>query len=317
MTKKTYRWIIIGGAVFLTIAFIGAVILSVRSTRKASAAGEGVQVSVYDSQVYSYSPIVYSIDGEYGFQSYGENCVFTFYTSESSAGGIVKCQMNTNYSTSANQIDLSTENQQKKDISVRMYTNAQDGSPTDDKVTGIKSNAGDYLPEYYTVTTKRTGKCTLAQIQSSNVYYKRTSMQDDAGTWEITFVFADGNILFSFPSNLRGYGTGSFLMETRVANLNIDTSVIQNNAYNSGFQAGVNSQQPKINSAREEGYNSGYAAGVQQTSSLGDILLGIGGVPFETLQSIFDFDLLGINISSLVMSILTAAIAIWIVKLFI
>lgn len=313
MTKINKKWTIVIAIMFIAIC----VVCSVFITKKVKATNEGVKVSIYDSQTYSYSPIVYSIDGEFGFQSYGENCIFTFYTGENSAGGTIKCQMNTNYITSANQINLSTENQQRKDISVRMYTNAQDGSPTDDKVTGIISGAGNYLPEYYTVTAKRTGKCTLAQIQSSNVYYKRTSMQDNAGAWEITFVFADGNILFSFPCNLRGYGTGSFLMETRVANLNIDTGAIQNNAYNSGFQAGVNSQQPEINSAREEGYNSGYAAGAQQTSSLGNILLGIGGVPFETLQSILDFDLLGINISSLVMSILTAAIAIWIVKLFI
>lgn len=88
-------------------------------------------------------------------------------------------------------------------------------------------------------------------------------------------------------------------------------------SYNNGYIAGQESMKGAINIAREEGYKSGYTAGAQQASSLGNILLGIGGVPFETLQSILDFDLLGINISSLVMSILTAAIAIWIVKLFI
>ena len=88
-------------------------------------------------------------------------------------------------------------------------------------------------------------------------------------------------------------------------------------SYNQGYISGQNSMQGEIKSARDEGYNAGYAAGAQQTSSLGNILLGIGGVPFETLQSILNFDLLGINISSLVMSILTAAIAIWIVKIFI
>lgn len=103
------------------------------------------------------------------------------------------------------------------------------------------------------------------------------------------------------------------ILENRPEGSNLD---FQGN-YQAGYQNGVQSQQPAINSARKEGYSSGYAAGAQQASSLGNILLGIGGVPFETLQSIFDFDLLGINISSLVMSILTAAIAIWIVKLFI
>lgn len=112
----------------------------------------------------------------------------------------------------------------------------------------------------------------------------------------------------------------NFFADSETRDIIIETRTTENaesNAYDQGYIAGANSQRPAINEARQEGYNSGYAAGVQQTSSLGDILLGIGGVPFETLQSIFDFDLLGINISSLIMSILTAAIAIWIVKLFI
>nr|DAP12898.1 MAG TPA: hypothetical protein [Inoviridae sp.] len=141
------------------------------------------------------------------------------------------------------------------------------------------------------------------------------------GTWTTplsmytaTFCFGSDTsnmIAVSFPTTAV-LMSGTFL-ENRPEGSNLD---FQGN-YQAGYQNGVQSQQPIINSARKEGYNSGYAAGAQQTSSLGNILLGIGGVPFETLQSIFDFDLLGINISSLVMSILTAAIAIWIVKLFI
>lgn len=159
---------------------------------------------------------------------------------------------------------------------------------------------------YSYVQVTRSGKSTSNYVYTQSIYFYY------GGTNNTTYV----SISYTCPNIWAqqiedNTESTSIVIEYRANPGSNETS------YNQGYTNGQNSMQTAINSARDEGYNSGYAAGSQQASSLGSILLGIGGVPFETLQSIFDFDLLGINISSLVMSILTAAIAIWIVKLFI
>ena len=60
---KIKKWQAVAITSIFAIALALCTILTTREMRRASAASEGVQVSIYDSQTYSYSPIVYSIDG--------------------------------------------------------------------------------------------------------------------------------------------------------------------------------------------------------------------------------------------------------------
>lgn len=288
MIKKTYRWLVIGSAVFLTITFIGAVILSTRSTRKASA--DTVNQIQYLTQWYSMN--IYAAG-----DSKNENVTFSIrltrqdtgtYTIAISTRGTLPLLIE---AQGTGNIDYSRSISAPSGYTFTLQLNAF----LNDQIWGGIQTADVMIIQ--SVSTPYT------YTQRINFYFgPRTGQAYVSLSWQCTDIWKN----FFVDSETR-----DIIIEVRT------TENAESNAYDQGYVAGANSQRPAINEARQEGYNKGYAAGMQQTSSLGNILLGIGGVPFETLQSIFDFDLLGVNISSLVMSILTAAIAIWIVKLFI
>ena len=85
-------------------------------------------------------------------------------------------------------------------------------------------------------------------------------------------------------------------------------SNLYNTAYNDGYNAGKN-----------VGYNSGYTTGyekaVKENNSLSGLILSVAEVPFGVIKSMFDFELLGVDIGNLVMSILTACLCIIVVRL--
>lgn len=291
MTKKTYRWLTIGGAVFLTIAFVAAVVLSTRSTKRASAAE--IDESSYITQWYT-------MNTQSGSKIQAARVRFRIRVEKMPTGNY-----SITFSCESGQAYGSINVVGKNDINTSGTFQIGNDSITvkfNSFMTDLFVNGINY--SYVQVTRSGTSTSNYVYTQSIYFYY--------GGTNETTYV----SISYTCPNIWAQQieddpESTSIVVEYRANPGSNETS------YNQGYINGQNSMQGKINSARDEGYNSGYAAGAQQTSSLGNILLGIGGVPFETLQSILDFDLLGVNISSLVMSILTAAIAIWIMKLFI
>ena len=289
MTKKTYRWLTIGGAVFLTIAFVAAVVLSARSTKKASAdAITGIQ---YTTQFYS--PRMYTSGNiRCGTTRFLINIVLNevgqYNVTVSATGG--------NMTGSINMVGTNSTEKQGT-----LYVNNQ---PNSVRLFGFLTNQVMQNPTYAYVMNGRNGAAGSYTYWTRIYFYFGT----ETDTTYIALNWTTDNV---FDKALTDADASTLITEYR------ETRDTASSAYDKGYIDGQNSMTNKINSARDEGYNSGYAAGAQQASSLGNILLGIGGIPFETLQSIFDFDLLGINISALIMSILTAAIAIWIVKLFI
>ena len=173
--------------------------------------------------------------------------------------------------------------------------------------------------DYLTIYIKLSGEITTeTPLYSVTKWYNKENepFKENYGGFITTFYF-DNQITLDFAIE----NTPNTILDEGVYDMGIKTATQDENAYNTGYNTGYNdgvqSQQGNITQAHQQGYNEGYAAGTAGSTNLGNILLSVGGVPFETLKSIFDFDLLGINISSLIMSILTAAVAIWLVKLFI
>ena len=93
-----------------------------------------------------------------------------------------------------------------------------------------------------------------------------------------------------------------------------DVTSAYNQGYNVGFDSGKNTG---YNQGYNIGYNNGVVAGTEQSGVVPQLLLSLGGVPFETLQSILNFEIFGVNISSLAMGLLTCVVVVAVLKRFV
>lgn len=314
MVKINKRWAIIVAIVFVTMCAV-CTIFTARETRKASA-----QEGSYESYTTGYYVVPMAVKTGGSMSSTNWLCNVSMYvqfTLTNKVNGIEVYISVAGFGGGALSAGEYSETNIGGNLETYLHT-VRNGAEY--VVTTIEDDSGlspVYEPSTHTgyVTAKQdTNGVPKIQNLSNCIISVGNTWTTPLSMYTATFYFGSDTsnmIAVSFP--IIAVLPSGTILENRPEGSNLDFQ----GSYQAGYQSGVQSQQPAISSAREEGYNSGYAAGAQQTSSLGNILLGIGGVPFETLQSIFDFDLLGVNISSLVMSILTAAIAIWIVKLFI
>lgn len=90
-----------------------------------------------------------------------------------------------------------------------------------------------------------------------------------------------------------------------------------NNGYEAGYQAGVDSQQQAITDAYNNGYNAGYDAGFSVDSTAATIFSGIlqvGMLPINVLLAIFNFEILGINLSAFISAILTVCLTVIVIR---
>lgn len=288
MIKINKKWAIVIAIVFTAVLTVCTIFVAGRTKKANADTITGIQ---YTTQFYS--PRMYtSGNTRYGTTQFLLNIILNevgqYNITVSATGG--------NMTGSINMVGLNSTEK-----TGTLYINNQ---PNSVRLFGFLTNQVMQNPTYAYVMNGRNG------AENSYTYWTRIYFYFGVET-DTTYIALNWTTDNTFDKALTNANASTLITEYR------ETRDTASSAYDKGYIDGQNSMTGKINSARDEGYSSGYKAGAQQVSSLGNILLGIGGVPFETLQSILDFDLLGINISSLVMSILTAAIAIWIVKLFI
>lgn len=98
-----------------------------------------------------------------------------------------------------------------------------------------------------------------------------------------------------------------------------------NNAFGSadgGYYAGYNTgyydgNTNGYNQGYDTGYSDGYANGIETDTTAFTIfngILSIGMIPVNVFLAMFDFDILGINLSNFVMSLLTVLVTLWIIR---
>ena len=185
-----------------------------------------------------------------------------------------------------------------------------------EQVTSVESQYIDATFSFYEVDfyVQAFGEFKLQNIESSQVILTAGETQIRK---LITRFYAGQNNYMDITMDY--WATGEDVDEVVFETRSISTKNTENNtaSYNQGYADGVQSQQNAIITAEKKGYNNGYKTGVAQASNLGNILLGIGGAPVEMITQMLDFELLGINIANLVMSILTAALCVWVIKMFV
>ena len=102
---------------------------------------------------------------------------------------------------------------------------------------------------------------------------------------------------------------------------NIGYNTGYDNGYIVGYKDGKNVSDNSIyNIGYTNGYNVGYDKGVNYASNGGNTLVGLVGAiftaPVNMLQTIFDFEFLGINLTSFLFSLISLFIVIWLIRKF-
>lgn len=89
------------------------------------------------------------------------------------------------------------------------------------------------------------------------------------------------------------------------------------NGYNNGFTDGASSRDNDVTSAYNDGYNTGYSEGFNTDSTASTIFSGIlqvGMIPVNFFLSIFNFEILGVNLSAFVSAILTVCLTVIVIR---
>lgn len=85
-------------------------------------------------------------------------------------------------------------------------------------------------------------------------------------------------------------------------------------AYASGLDAGQADVQNKVNQAYEEGKAVGISEGISKNNNLLDVIVAIPDRFISTFQTIFNFEILGVNVGGLMITIISLGVVIFIIK---
>lgn len=113
--------------------------------------------------------------------------------------------------------------------------------------------------------------------------------------------------LSSFYDALEWYNTGSLYANLYKSEEFTDFESAVNNAYRNGREVGY-----------AEGRENGFVEGVASANeySFDGLLSSVFDVPVRTFRSLFDFNVLGVNLSQFFLSILTVCVVIGLIRLF-
>lgn len=148
-------------------------------------------------------------------------------------------------------------------------------------------------------------------IEEFNRHFYYTSLLTTKGRI-VTFNFGFNDYDFGFDD---GYLTG--YNEGYNSGYSSGTDYGYNNGYDVGYQAGVDSQQQAITDAYNNGYSAGYNDGFSTDSTTATIFSGIlqvGMLPVNVLLAIFNFEILGINLSAFISAIFTVCLTVIVIR---
>lgn len=146
-----------------------------------------------------------------------------------------------------------------------------------------------------------------------------------------TALWNDSHIVGDYPDYIDGYNAGYTIGYQTAHNEDFDS--VYTNGYNTGYTygnsdgyrtgytEGVNSvdTQSYYLDGVNTGYWNGYAVGYQEgatapTYTFGELFGSIADTPVLIIRGLFDFDFFGINLMTVVLSMFTALIALYIVR---
>lgn len=91
----------------------------------------------------------------------------------------------------------------------------------------------------------------------------------------------------------------------------------RNEGYQNGYADGEKAgSETGYGQGYEIGYNAGYSSGQASSTNLWSYILTIGQAPFEFMKDMLNFEIFGVDIIGLVSSLLTAALVVTIIRIF-
>lgn len=159
---------------------------------------------------------------------------------------------------------------------------------------------------------------------SSNnyVYYSYTGASMDSGVRSLTFTVPTG-VVGMFVVIYCNAGVKCKVPIIKLEKGSNFTGFVVSDyssgvGYGQGYYDGYALGSLNVNTQRyNEGYNAGHAAGVSEANNFTflSLMSSVVDAPLTAFRSMFNFNLLGVNISSLLMALFSAAVIILVVKL--
>lgn len=141
-----------------------------------------------------------------------------------------------------------------------------------------------------------TLELNTADVDYSQVRYLDISGYTDCYVSKILFVAARGDLCYFRCDFSSSYSSG----------------------YKAGYGDGYSSGLDSYNTGYDAGYHDGYTRGAESGSyTLLGPIAAIAGIPATVLTSLFNFEIMGVNILGLVTGLITVAVIAWVVKKFI
>lgn len=188
-----------------------------------------------------------------------------------------------------------------------------------------------YAPKEFNLNNTNTYNCTIYGKNNTNttenvikwqrqITYENEENANNYISFELNNTNGTpGQITFF---NIKGQSENTVLPTTTNQTYNTQTKISVNPSLYIGF--GIYSKEQVEyyqNESFESGYDLGKTAGYNQATrenrSIWSLLINVGQVPLDIIQDILNFEILGVNLSNLVMAILTAILITIIIKIFV
>ena len=96
---------------------------------------------------------------------------------------------------------------------------------------------------------------------------------------------------------------------------NNSSDIVYNYAYQQGYDSGYSAGRlVGDGQGYDLGYQNGYSQGVLDNTNIPVLLLSLADIPFSVFSQIWNFEIFGLNIYYLVVSLISLAILLWIIK---
>ena len=190
----------------------------------------------------------------------------------------------------------------------------------------LKFGKGKYSLEF---SPSQTEVYWYTKIEMDNevISYKETYIDNFSNvswlninpTWYLPFELINDYVGKTLKLSFKVYSDAAFDTFSKSANTSFASEYLYNTdtyetAYQAGLASGKADTQNKINQAYEEGKAVGISEGIAKDNDLLDIVVAIPDRFISTFKSIFDFEILGVNVAGLIISIISLGVVIFIIK---
>lgn len=161
-------------------------------------------------------------------------------------------------------------------------------------------NDNDYLYMSFNISGTFDDFSVHYSVNTNNTYFSNSNY----------FTYWFTNILF----DTRGVDfNNGYLQGVTDANSTLNTDSV---SYNTGYTNGVNAANSTINGSSAS-YQAGYNKGLEESSNLFELFSSAVSAPINVVMKTLDFEILGVNVSTFLLSLLTLAFIVIVIRLLI